>query len=549
MPDWLKLVTQFIPASYLVTGMSGILQRGETIAQNSKSVFVLIVTTLVALFIATKLFRWEKEEKLKPSAKLWVLVVLLPFFLLGGYQAWSRQELTKSKIVERDLRRGDNWLIQNARIFVGNGKVIESGSVLIQQGKIAEIYEGTAPDAKSLNAHAIEAAGKTILPGLIDVHVHLGASGGFPEDFTKVDPARASERALESYLYCGTTTVRSVGDRLDDMLKLRAKFGTGEKLGADLIFCGPLFTAEGGHGTEYARFLPEAMQASFNAQFVRTPKSADEGRKEVDDLATQHVDSIKGVLEAGVPGYSFNRMDLEILRSVVDEAHAKNLPVAIHTGSSRDVVDAVTLGPDSVEHGSFIDEIPDAAIAEMKAKNIAYDPTLSVVEGFTNFAKSDTTLLKRSLVQQAAPKDLLSGTEKAATSEQFKGLREGLSHYPMSLDIGGRNLLKAWHAGVLLVTGSDAGNFLVMHGPTVQHEIELWVAAGIPIEVALQAATYNPAKLLRADSRIGTIEKGKEASLLIVDGNPLQDVHALSSISAVFLKGERVIRSELFEQK
>jgi len=549
MPDWLKLVTQFIPASYLVTGMSGILQRGESIAQNSKSVFALVVTMLVGLFIATKLFRWEKEEKLRPAAKLWVLVVLLPFFLLGGYQVWSRQELTKSKIIERDLRRGHNWLIQNARIFVGNGKVIESGSVLLKQGRIAEIYEGAAPDAKLLNADPIEAAGKTILPGLIDVHVHLGASGGFPEDFMKFDPAKASERALESYLYCGTTTVRSVGDRLDYMLKLRSKFGTGEKLGAELIFCGPLFTAEGGHGTEYAKFMPEAMRASFNAQFVRTPKSAEEGRKQVDDLAAQHVDSIKGVLEAGVPGYSFNRMDVEILRSVVDEAHAKNLPVAIHTGSSKDVIDAVALGADSVEHGSFIDEIPDATIAEMKTKNIAYDPTLSVVEGFTNFAKGDTTLLKRSLVQQVTPKDLLSGTEKAATSDQFKGLREGLNHYPMSMEIGGRNLLKAWHAGVLLVTGSDAGNFLVLHGPTVQHEIELWVAAGIPVEVALQAATYNAAKLLRADSRTGTIEKGKEATLLIVDGNPLQDVRALSSISAVFMKGERVIRSELFEQR
>ena len=392
MPDWLKLVTQFIPASYLVTGMAGILQRGETIAQNSKSVFALIVTMLVALFIATKLFRWEKEEKLRPSAKLWVLVALLPFFLLGGYQVWSRQELTKARILDRERARGHNWLIQNARIFVGNGKVIESGAVLISNGRIENVYEGTFPDAKSLNADAIDGAGKTILPGLIDVHVHLGASGGFPEDFTKYDPAKASERALESYLYCGVTAVRSAGDRLDDMLKLRQQFGSGEKLGTELFFCGPLFTAEGGHGTEYARFMPEAMRASFNAQFVRTPKTAEEARKQVDDLAAQHVDAIKGVLEAGVPGYSFNRMDVNILRAVVDEAHARKLPVAIHTGNSKDVIDAVALGTDSVEHGSFIDEIPDATIAEMKSKGIAYDPTLSVVEGFSNFAKGDTTL-------------------------------------------------------------------------------------------------------------------------------------------------------------
>jgi imidazolonepropionase-like amidohydrolase/ABC-type multidrug transport system permease subunit len=549
MPSWLQIVTQFIPASYLVTGMSGILQRGETILQNSKSVFALVVTLLVALFISTKLFRWEKEEKLRPSAKLWVLVVLLPFFFLGGYQAWSGQELTKAKIIHRDLNRGETRLIQNARIFVGNGKVIESGAVLVRGGKIDNVYEGSFPDAKSLNAEPIDAAGKTVLPGLIDVHVHLGASGGFPADFMKFDPSKAAERALESYLYCGVTAVRSVGDRLDYMLKLREKFGSGERLGTELFFCGPLFTAEGGHGTEYAKYMPEAMRASFNAQFVRTPKSMEEARKQVDELAAQHVDAIKGVLEAGVTGYSFNRMDVNILRAVVDEAHTKKLPVAIHCGEAADVIDAVALGADSVEHGSFIDAIPDATIAEMKAKGIAYDPTLSVVEGFTNFAKGDTTLLKRSLVQQVTPKDLLDGTEKAATSDQFKGLREGLSHYPMSLQTGGNNLLKAWRAGMMLVTGSDAGNFLVMHGPTVQHEIELWVAAGIPADVALQAATYNAAKLLRVDHRIGTIEKGKEASLFIVDGNPLQDVRALSSISAVLMKGEYVARREIFEQK
>jgi imidazolonepropionase-like amidohydrolase/ABC-type multidrug transport system permease subunit len=549
MPSWLQIVTQFIPASYLVTGMSGILQRGETVAQNYKSAAALIVTMLVGLFIATKLFRWEKEEKLKPSAKLWVLVVLLPFFLLGGYQAYSRQELTKARILDRERARGHNWLIQNARIFVGNGKVIESGAVLVRHGKIDNVYEGSFPDAKSLNAEPIDAAGKTVLPGLIDVHVHLGASGGFPDDLTKFDPAKTAERALEAYLYCGVVAVRSAGDRLDWMLKLREKFGTGEKLGAELFFCGPLFTAEGGHGTEYAKFMPEAMRASFNEQFVRTPKTQEEARKQVDDLAAQHVDAIKGVLEAGAPGYSFVRMDLNILRAVVEEAHARRLPVAIHTGKSNDVVDAVALGTDSVEHGSFADEIPDQAIADMKNKGIAYDPTLSVVEGFTNFAKGDTTLLKRSLVEQVTEKDLLNGTEHAATGDQFKGMREGLSHYPMSIQIGNNNLLKAWRAEIMLVTGSDAGNFLVLHGPTVQHEIELWVAAGIPTEVALQAATYNAAKLLRADNRIGTIEKGKEASLLVVDGNPLQDVRALSSISIVMFKGERVVRSELFGQK
>src|SRR5205085_3574088 len=241
------------------------------------------------------------------------------------------------------------------------------------------------------------------------------------------------------------------------------------KLVTELCLFGPLLTAGGGHVTEYGKVLPEALRASFIAQFVRTPKSAEEARKQVDALAAQRVDAIKGVLEAGAPGYSFNRMDVNILRAVTEEAHAKNLPVAVHTGKAQDVVDAISLPTDSVEHGSFADEISDATIAEMKAKGIAYDPTLSVVEGFTNFSKGDTTLLKRSLVQQVTRKELLDGTERAASNPELNGLREGLKHYPMSLDVGSRNLLKAWRAGVVLVTGSDAGNFLVLHGPTIQH--------------------------------------------------------------------------------
>ncbi len=548
-PEWLQRLTQFVPATYLMSGMSGIIQRNETIWQNWQAVLALLLTVAIGTFIATKLFRWEKEEKLRPAAKLWVLVTLVPFLLLGSYQAWSRENLTKTRILNRDLRRGQSWLIQNGRIFVGNGKIIESGSVLVRRGKIEKIYEGPAPDAKSLNAEPIEAAGKTILPGLIDVHVHLGASGGFYDDPSKGFDPKAAEHELEAYLYCGITAVRSAGDILDNMIKLRRVFGSGEKLGTELFFCGPLFTAEGGHGTEYAKFMPETMSTAFLAGFVRTPQSPAEARAQVDDLAGKGVDAIKGILEAGVPGYTFNRMNVDLLGAVTQEAHAKNLPVAIHTGNALDVADAVKIGANSVEHGSFLDEIPDETIAAMKEKGTALDPTLSVAQGFSNFAHGDTTLLKRSLVQQVTPKELLAGTETAATSEKMASLREGILHYPISVDIGAKNLLKAWHAGVTLVTGSDAGNFLVMHGPTMQHEIELWVAAGIPTEVALQAATSNAAKLLRADQRIGTVEEGKEATLLVVDGNPLQDVHALSAISVVMMKGERVNRTELFQQK
>jgi ABC-type multidrug transport system permease subunit len=157
-PEWLQNVTQFIPATYLMIGIAGILQQGESVLQNWQSVIALIVTALVGMFIATKLFRWEKEEKLRNSAKFWVLAALAPFLILGIYQSWSREDLAKARILARDMERGKTLLITNARVFVGDGKVIESASILIKGGKISEIYEGNAPEAKTLKADVFEAA-------------------------------------------------------------------------------------------------------------------------------------------------------------------------------------------------------------------------------------------------------------------------------------------------------------------------------------------------------------------------------------------------------
>ena len=548
LPYWLQLVTQFVPATYLMTGVAGIFQRGESLIQNWKALFALVLTAFVGLFISTKLFRWEKEEKLKASAKLWVLVVLLPFFLLGSYEAWSKQDLRKAKILSRDLERGGTFLIKNTRIFIGDGKVIESGAILVKGGKIETVFDVPSPDEKALHAEAVDGAGKTVLPGLIDVHVHLGSTGGFYDDPSKLDYRKMGEQELEAYLYSGVTAVRSAGDQLSEVLRYRDLFNSGERLGTELFLCGPLFTAERGHGTEYASYVPESYRAQFNSQFLRVPKSPEEARSMVDALAAQHVNAIKGILDAGEEAHRFQRMDVNILRAVVTEAHTRNLPVSIHTGHAIDVDDAVAMGVNSIEHGSYVDRISDAALAKMESNGIAFDPTLSVVEGFRDIAAGNVTLLKRSLVQQAAPPELIAGTEHAATSPKMAGLRAGIARYPMSLEQGNQNLLNAWHAGVMLVTGTDAGNFLVIHGPTVQHEIELWVAAGIPPTVALQAATSNAAKLLRAADRIGMIQKGKDATLLMVDGNPIQDVKALSAISSVWMKGERVGRPSVLHQ-
>lgn len=549
-PHWLLVVTQFVPAKYMVTGLQAMLLQNQGLWDNREPALALILTACVGLFISFKLFRWEKEEKIRPAAKLWLGAVLLPFLLLGFWQMRAGTGIAETKILNRQLARGDTFLIRGARIFIGDGKLLENGSVLVRGGKIAEIYDGAGPDPKTLKAEIVEAAGKTILPGLIDVHVHLGASGGVMQEGNDYDRDGAAQRELAAYLYSGVTTVRSVGDLLESMLKLRKLVGSGEVLGSNIQTCGPLFTAAGGHGTEYFKGLPANVQSNLIKEFTRIPTSAAEARQQVDQLKSQDADCIKAVLEVGAGGRIFNRMDTGLFDAVAQAAHADSLPLSVHTGDAQDVSDAVHAQASSIEHGSFREKIPDAVFEQMAKQGTAYDPTLSVGEAVKNFAAGKNDLLKRSLVQQVGPADLLQATEQAleSSSEDMVDMRKRMEDFPTDMAVAVDNLKRAYQHGVPLVTGSDAGNLLVIHGPTVQHEMQLWVQAGIPAAVALQAATSNAARLLRADDHIGLIKVGADADLLMVDGNPLEDISATERISMVVYKGERVDRAELFNQ-
>jgi len=549
MPNWVQVVAQFIPATYLMTGMQSILGRKESLAQNGSAAGALLLTTVLATFIGVKLFRWEKEEKIKGSAKLWLLAVLAPFLLLGVYQFHSRESLMKARVLNRDLLRSRTLLFRDVRIFTGDGRVIESGGVLVKNGKIERVFEGSTPDPKELKAEAVEASGKTLLPGLIDVHVHLAASGGFSESASDYQPDKTMPHALAAYLYSGVTAVRSAGDPLDQVLKIRTLMNSGDRLGAELFTCGPMFTAAGGHGTEYFTSLPEQVRKQAEEQTVRTPQTPDEARQQVDALKQRGVDCVKAILESGQAGLLFNRLDVAILQAVGQEARAQKLPIAIHTGDSRDVADALAAGANSIEHGSLRDRIPEPLFAKMKAQGVAYDPTLTAVEGFLAVINGTREPIERPLVLQVGPGALIESTKKFLTSENAEKMRARLKLLNMSLDQGKENLRAAWQAGVVLVTGSDAGNPLVFHGPTIQREVELWVEAGIPPAVALEAATYNAARLLGVDRRMGLIKEGFDANLLLVDGNPLKEIKQIESVQSVIFKGERISRSDLFDQE
>jgi imidazolonepropionase-like amidohydrolase/ABC-type multidrug transport system permease subunit len=546
MPEWVQNVAQFLPATYLFQGIQAIMIGGENVLKNMASALALIVAMLVALFVGVKLFRWEKEEKIGKKAKLWILVVLAPFFLMGVYQAHTKQNIEKAKLLQHAMSRKRSILLRNVKIFVGNGAVISDGAVLVQNGKIERVFETPPTETESLHAEVIDESGKTLMPGLIDMHVHIGAPGGVYADMVKYADPNAEKRRLAAYLFSGITAVRSTGDLLDGVLELRKEMSSGKYDGAEFFSCGPLFTAEGGHPEELLEKWPVSMRKSAREQFMRFPKSGAQARDQVDALAAAKVDCVKAVLEAGNKYWGpFPKLGTGIYNAVIAEAAKDHLPSATHTGSAADVKIAADAGSSTIEHGSIVDLIPDETFAEMKSKGIAYDPTLSVFEGLAAMRAGDTSLLQRSLLEQAAPADLLDATRDLVKKQKAAAAPDALH---ASLEIANQNLARAQKAGVTLITGTDAGNMLVIHGPTVQHELELWVKAGIPPAEALKAATYNAAKALRMDHRIGSIRIGLDATFLVLDGDPLQDISNTEHINAIYLQGNRLDRPELLEQ-
>ena len=197
MPNWLQQIASF-SSSYLSLPGNAIHSAGRrhaTSKANLISALCLVMAMAVALFVGIKLFRWEKEEKISGKAKLWVLVVLAPFFIIGVYQAKTKQSIEREKQMDRAASQMRTVLFNNVNIFVGNGETIQGGSVLIKTAKSRKSSAKPPQDTKALNADVVEEAGKTLMPGLIDMHVHIGAPGGvFSNPQRYADPSLESRR-------------------------------------------------------------------------------------------------------------------------------------------------------------------------------------------------------------------------------------------------------------------------------------------------------------------------------------------------------------------
>lgn len=429
-------------------------------------------------------------------------------------------------------------LIRNVAVLdVERGEVVPQQDVLIRGQYVSEIGPGDSL-AGPPDAEVIDGAGQTLMPGLTDAHTHVLSPIGAPWKISRAHP----ERNLESFLYCGVTTVFDTGESSPDIFALRKRVDDGELLGPRIFATGKTITAPDGHPVKMIQSLAPwwirwylAPRIAFE---VETPQQA---RAAVMANETAGADFIKTVVDT-LPGTAA-LIDPAILRSVVEEARSRNLRVVTHIGSTADAKTAAEAGASAWVHGVYMERIPDEDIRTLAAFGIPMTPTMVVFDNAAdiNVVEFQPTELER----QVAPAQIFEDfNEKLGRPKTAPVMSDWLKHLREVRPAWGENVLRLHREGVTLLTGSDFQPGL-FPGPSLHREIALLGRAGVAAADVLRAATINPARFLTGseDPEFGTIAVGKRADLVLVEGNPLADLTAVSKIRDVIVGGRRLVRT------
>ena len=386
------------------------------------------------------------------------------------------------------------------------GRLLGETTVIVRDHAIRAIHAG-AP--ASQDGRPIELAGQTCLPGLIDAHTHL-TSQTSPTEYTDEFRWNIADYAIRSTVYArrtllaGFTTVRNLGDSDNESVALRNAINAGVVPGPRIFTAGVPIGSTGGHADPTDGYRQDlAGNPGPKDGIVNSPqdawKAVRQHYKEGDDL-------IKIMPSGGVLDESASadnpQMTLDEIKAVVAAAHDYGFTVAAHAHGAEAIRRAVLGGVDSIEHGTFMD---DADMKLMKEHGTWYVPTI----------------IAGKYVEQMAAKPGYYPAQIAAKARQVG---------PVILATAGR----AYKAGVKIAFGTDAAVY--PHGQNGK-EFEYMVQAGMPPMYVLQAATTHAAELLHKSKELGQIQPGRDADVIAVPGNPLDDITVMQRVSFVMKDG------------
>jgi imidazolonepropionase-like amidohydrolase len=423
-------------------------------------------------------------------------------------------------------------VLENFTLFAGTGETpIPGARVVIEDGVIASVETGpTGVPAR----HVLDGRGRWLLPALWDTHMHHGFSAGAllsPEEFS-------DEQLLlnwRSYLRSGVTSVVSVGDDPGRIVAARAAEREGSLVAPRIYAAGSVFTAPGGHpvGT-----ILRGGEARVGALAIEVGDPVEAGRR-LRQLVDEHGVDIVKVIYSSVPGNG-PRLRRDVLDALVEEAHGLSRPVFAHVSTADEAAECVAAGVDGLEHMVLDDgEALDRVLAAAHERGIFWTPTLSL---FDRMAHD----FDPSYVEDHRPEGFVSRTILGSVREWAARGRTPSSGGPAppwerTIELAGR----AHAAGVRLALGTDAGMIAVFHGLAVHRELALLVRAGLTRAEALIAATAVAAAKVGAQQRLGTVEVGKEADLLVLRKSPLKDIANTREIDLVIKRGRRFDPADL----
>ena len=383
---------------------------------------------------------------------------------------------------------------------------IDNATIVVLNGRIAAVGPGFSV-ALPTGVQRVSLAGKTVIPGLVNAHGHVGNTVGMDQGHYSAENVT---RDLRTYAAYGVTTVFSLGDDQAAGIAARDGQGTPALDRARLFVAGP----------------------------VLAPKSAADAVRLVDQDAAMKVDIVKIRVDDNLGATP--KMAPAIYKAVIDEAHKKGLRVAVHLFYLEDAKAVLDAGADFIAHSVRDVAVDDAFDAMMKRRNACYCPTL-MREVSTFVYESTPPWFADPLFLKHADMAAVDAMKQPARQQAMANSKSA-QRYKAGLEIANLNLKKLSDAGVTIAMGTDTGPPARFQGYFELMELEMMVKAGMTPRQVLASATRDAARCMKLDAELGTIEPNKWADFVVLDADPLVDMSNVRRINAVYVAGNQVAR-------